>query len=348
MYMHNIHSKGQLQVIAIIISYVCIHILILIFQHATIDKMFEAISKKLKVPLNQVYIVVNANYIEKSSTRTLDDYNICDKTTVRVHPVHVMGVQMSDKGKCFITGTEFPIKKLVNMSCGHTFSPAALVDYLDNMLSNCNETKLLCPVPECKNNWKQEEISNIGLQEEKIQGIMELFSTNLIVSKYSFKRCPQCKTLTERINEDHLQTECLVCSQTERYEFCWCCMRKWKNSNSNKVCGNEDCDPTSMDIIHQLQSCNVKEIHDIKNVPIMRVCPKCGVGIIHTSGSKHMICRLCNTEFCFVCLSIKIRGSWPTICGTWQTKCPVAPRQNKLPKEDNKTVGSGFGNCHIM
>ena len=309
--------------------------------------MFDAISKKLKVPLNQVYIVVNTNYIEKSSTRTLDDYNIGDKATVHVM-FKLTGVQMSDKGKCFITGTEFPIKKLINMSCGHTFSPAALVDYLDNTLSNCKETKLLCPVPECKNNWKQEEISNIGLQKEKIQSILELFSTNLMVSEYSYKRCPQCKTLTERINEDRLRTECLICSQTERYEFCWCCMKKWKNSNNNKVCGNEDCDPTSMSIMHQLQSCNVKEICDIKNVPIMRACPKCGMGIIHAGGSKHMVCRVCKTEFCFVCLSVKVRGSWPTTCGTWQTKCPVAPRQNKLPKEDNKTEDFGSRNCLIM
>ena len=70
----------------------------------------------------------------------------------------------------------------------------------------------------------------------------------------------------------------------------------------------------------------------IKNVPAMRACPECGMGISHVRGCKHMVCSVCKAEFCFACLSIKdkVTKAWPASCGSWNTKCEVAPRQKKI------------------
>ena len=192
--------------------------------------MFKAISAKVKIPVDQLRVVVANHCIDQKSEGTLDDYHIEDNTTVHiVQRVH--GGNEPAKAKCFLTRVELPMEELIKMSCGHTFSPVALVDYLDNTISK--ETKLICPVPGCKKNWKQAEIISSGLTEQKIQEILESIATNLMFSLYNCKRCPQCDTLTERINEDRLRTECLICSQTAKYEFCWCCMKKWKNANDN-------------------------------------------------------------------------------------------------------------------
>ena len=296
--------------------------------------MFETVSEKIKIPVDQLRLVVTNHCIDQNSKGTLEDYDIEDNTTVHVVQ-RAHGGNEPVKAKCFLTRIELPMAEIIKMSCGHTFSPVALADYLDNTISK--ETKLICPVSECKKNWKQAEISSSGLTEEKIQEILKSVVTNLMFTLYNCKRCPECETLTERIHEDRLRTECLVCSQTQKYEFCWSCMKKWKNSGNNKVCGNEDCDPSNRDVVHQLQTCNVKEMSGIKNVPAMRACPECGMGISHTQGCKHMVCTICKTQFCFACLSIKDENKgWPESCGTWRTKCEVAPRQKKLPDKKKK------------
>ena len=227
--------------------------------------MFEVISQKLNIPVEQLRLVVLNHCFEHTEEKTLQDYDIVDKTTVHiVQRVH--GGSEPSEGKCCITKAQLPMKDLIKMSCGHTFSPIALADYLDNTISK--ETKLICPVPECKKNWKQAEISGSGLTEEKIQEILKSIATNLMFSLYNCKRCPKCDTLTERINEDRLRTECLICSR----------------------------------------------------------------------GCKHMVCTICKIEFCFACLSIKdkAKGEWPESCGTWRSKCTVAPRQKKIPDKKKK------------
>ena len=302
-------------------------------QNATIKEMFEVTSEKLKIPVDQLRLVVTNQCIDQKTQGTLEDYHINNNTTVHVVQ-RVIGGNEPDKAKCFLTREEYPIGELIKMSCGHTFSSVALVDHLDNTVSK--GTKLKCPA--CKKNWTQAEISSSGLTEAKIQKMLESIATNLMFSLYNCKKCPQCETLTERINEDRLRTECLICSQVEKYEFCWSCMKKWKNVNNYKVCGNEDCDPTNKDVIHQLETCNVKEMSGIQNVPAMRACPECGMGISHIRGCKHMVCTVCNTEFCFACLSIKDKEKmiWPASCGSWDAECEVAPRQKKLPEKKNR------------
>ena len=42
-----------------------------------------------------------------------------------------------------------------------------------------------------------------------------------------------------------------------------------------------------------------------------------------------MMCKDCQTEFCFLCLRKKVGGKWD--CGLYDTVCAVAPVQTKIP-----------------
>ena len=91
--------------------------------------MFKAIIAKVKIPVDQLRVVVANHCIDQKSTGTLDDYHIEDNTTVHiVQRVH--GGDEPAKAKCFLTRVELPMKELIKMSCSHTFSPLALADYL--------------------------------------------------------------------------------------------------------------------------------------------------------------------------------------------------------------------------
>jgi hypothetical protein len=63
--------------------------------------------------------------------------------------------------------------------------------------------------------------------------------------------------------------------------------------------------------------------------PSIRACPSCGSLIEHGGQCKHMACKACSKEFCFVCLRIRDGRSWS--CGSYDTACSVAPRQTTIP-----------------
>jgi hypothetical protein len=63
--------------------------------------------------------------------------------------------------------------------------------------------------------------------------------------------------------------------------------------------------------------------------PSKRACVGCGVIVEHIGGCKHVICKLCRTEFCFVCLRKKVDGCSP--CGDHQSVCALAPTQQDIP-----------------
>eukprot|EP00483_Globobulimina_turgida_P008980 UN08998 len=74
-----------------------------------------------------------------------------------------------------------------------------------------------------------------------------------------------------------------------------------------------------------IRKAETKQIGDVDGVPSIRFCPNCAQLIKHTEACKHMECSQCNTEFCFVCLSICVGGQWQ--CGSSGAVCPVS-RQN--------------------
>ena len=101
--------------------------------------------------------------------------------------------------------------------------------------------------------------------------------------------------------------------------FCFCCGDEWIDKHI--------CDSTfKQDLVDILQAAENKHVGDVKDVPSIRCCPNCCQLIFHTDSCKHMQCRSCQTDFCFVCLKPTKDGMWQ--CGSHCDRCPVAPKQD--------------------
>jgi len=107
-----------------------------------------------------------------------------------------------------------------------------------------------------------------------------------------------------------------------RYEFCWACQRPWKCSGSVRCCGNDGCDGTDPRI-RILAVAETMTIDGIRGCPSIRACPRCGLLINLTDGCRHMTCKFCKAEFCFICL--RRFG-----VGHSLTACAIAPVQTTL------------------
>ena len=163
---------------------------------------------------------------------------------------------------------------------------------------------------------------------------MELFDEGL--TKNAFKlnpdiwNCPGCGSLSTRMDTTTHRVSCGICNKSKKTEdYCCKCFRTWKNGSSKVDCGNDDCVAGSF--ITVLKSAPMKSSPYLPDVtfPSKRACVGCGVIIEHVEGCKHMQCKFCNTEFCFVCLRRKVDGSSP--CGDHRTICAPAPIQETRP-----------------
>merc|ERR1712176_13469 len=101
-------------------------------------------------------------------------------------------------------------------------------------------------------------------------------------------------------------------------EFCWCCGSKWFDGH---ICDSS----FKRDLVEILSNAETQTIGSVTDVPSIRCCPSCCQLLFHIDCCKHMQCKNCKTDFCFVCLKPKKNGSWQ--CGSHSTPCPVADRQ---------------------
>lgn len=118
-------------------------------------------------------------------------------------------------------------------------------------------------------------------------------------------QCPGCGTYSERTDVSNLCVQCEVCTEREGrvFEFCWQWEREWKGRRPRADrCDNDRCTSSEQEI---LRDCPVISLKKVQNVqcPSFRACINCGVLIEHTGeGCKIMTCRICEREFCFICL----------------------------------------------
>ena len=141
------------------------------------------------------------------------------------------------------------------------------------------------------------------------------------------QKCYNCKTLhfkhsahkaTVRNMSGYkiLKTKCVCCKSI----FCWNCGKKYKKGHA--------CDGSFiLQIMTILETCALKTIGSVANVPSIRACPNksCRQLITHVTACKHMRCGACKLNFCFVCLRPTVNGMWQ--CGNSSDRCPVAERQ---------------------
>eukprot|EP01083_Nonionella_stella_P079777 219029_1 len=190
------------------------------------------------------------------------------------------------------------------------------------------------PKPErsmlCDTDWDYSQIKKIltdKMDEKEVDKLvtLELYNArNVIENECNVQKCVGCDTLYYRENDDiQSLAQCVMCVQST---FCWLCGAKWDNGHV--------CDLSfRLELAHILKRALSKTIDDVMDVPSIRCCPNCCQLITHSDACKHMKCRSCKTDFCFICLKQKKYGSWQ--CGF---VCAVAQRQkaNTLPMKKKR------------
>lgn len=234
---------------------------------------------------------------------------------------------------CMITCENFEENgvTVLQMPCNtaHAMCPDALMDYAWSEISTYKKTEVKCPL--CAVEWPFEVIKLYGGATATELDQLELgISQNFCAKSGDINQCPNCQSYCMRERPDVNSVLCLICSRkrNSNFFFCWLCLKEWKNSLTSSACGNVNCNDSGK--LSQLRNCARVKVQFI-NVKIfkLRACPKCGTIIELASGCKHMTCKACNTEFCFVCLRMKNQGSWS--CGSYDTKCAAAPLQTSIP-----------------
>lgn len=221
-------------------------------------------------------------------------------------------------------------KDNVVMPCRHVICPDCLIDHSWNEICENRKTKVCCCL--CNREWGTDTIRRYGgATSQEIRILQECISRNVILKDPNVSECPGCSSFCERMSKSDRCAICRICSQKKKktFHFCWDCKKEWIGSPSNKRCGNEKCN--TEEILEQLRTCKEKEMKYLKGLmcPSLRACPSCGTLIEHAKECKHMTCKVCKKEFCFVCLRLCAEGSSP--CGSFNTQCAVAPRQTAIP-----------------
>eukprot|EP01084_Bolivina_argentea_P118974 211027_1 len=150
-----------------------------------------------------------------------------------------------------------------------------------------------------------------------------------------YQLCPHCKGKCERklikqLNSKDKRNQVLAwkikCNNCSKPEWCWNCAREWKLNDSTYKCGNDECKFVS-EINELLANCEMSKPSGLNTeAPEMRACPTCLSLIIRTTGCKHVRCRTCETDFCFLCLKLRDKEKgWQ--CGSYTDACVFAPKQ---------------------
>lgn len=230
---------------------------------------------------------------------------------------------------CPITGCDFVHDgvMVLEMPCGHPMSSDGLMDYCWNEVTSGRKSEIKCPL--CESEWSLAVIKRYGGISAEELGLLEVgLSRNLCDKNSDIKQCPKCLTYCTRQNPNDFSVECIICKP--KYHFCWHCLKKWKTSFSSSNCGNSPC--KDAEILALLRDCGRVKVAYLNDTTVFkyRACVHCGTLIELSGGCKHMKCKACETEFCFICLRKRTpQGSW--FCGSHESGCKEAPIQTVIP-----------------
>ena len=214
----------------------------------------------------------------------------------------------SINGECFI-----------KMHCGHIVSKKGLFDYLLYFVTETKTFSLYCPEATCLKPWDYQICLQICmLSKSEKNKLEEKFNMNFIDLNIRIKECPKCGFYLQKKEILRKKTKCTNCN----YFFCWCCFKEWIKTEKGYNCDME----CGIDLaLLQIFLKTKKKIGKVAGVPQMRCCPKCLELIEHSDACKHVTCKKCSNNFCFVCLKSQKNGVWQ--CGNYGDPCEIAPRQ---------------------
>lgn len=203
------------------------------------------------------------------------------------------------------------------MSCNHAITPDNLYYCCWTQLTDKVTSFRCCALlneseKSCNLEWTFKEVVEKAClsPDERILFESRINYNYMSLSK-DIRECPTCEKMCTRLSPTNPRVVCTFC----RKEFCWICVKSWDH---NHICANDEG-------LKYLQTCEKIEIVGVPNCPSVRACPSCKAIIEHVEKCKHMECFNCKKEFCFICLEMK--GPNRYSCGSYKTKCNVAPRQ---------------------
>lgn len=251
-------------------------------------------------------------------------YNVLESSEIEL-------TTKSDEIACENSG---PFRAL--LSCGHICDPNSLFGWCKTQL-NDGKSKFTCPAltrsgQTCAKEWPYDEVRRLGLLTQSKSELFEAkLNQNAIMSEAHCKQCPQCSSFIERsdVEKKCLKMQCVTC----RVSFCWQCNQIWKSEKKDNEtsCARYNCRNRELEILKNCMLITISTSHDLRNVPSIRACIKCGNLVEHSgSGCKNVICPRCDFEFCFACLASTKR------CERTSKGCydacskPIAPIQTKI------------------
>lgn len=224
---------------------------------------------------------------------------------------------------CFVSkGSLLPCKPVKHRYCSDCITEYSWSEVNRDRL----KTSITCPL--CSSEWDLDVIQKYGSASDKqIVLLSECLSENVIRADPSIMECPGCGSYCERKDKKKARVICLMCKKNgKKTDICWHCKQPWIDNSTDYDCKNPECKAAG--ILAQLQNAPLKEVIGVR-CPSIRLCPVCGTAMEHKSGCKQMTCKKCTSEFCFICLRMRMNGSWS--CGSYNTKCTPAPVQERVP-----------------
>jgi len=176
--------------------------------------------------------------------------------------------------------------------------------------------------------------SSSVMSANELQRSLAGINRNFEQRKPEMRKCGSCGTNLERdfSKKWYAERARVVCNECTRragdeVSVCWHCLKPWRPGY--KGCGNRNCDGAAAKVM-ELKECSTKTVGSVRGCPSTRACPRCGILIYHVDKCKHMLCKPCGCNFCFVCLRLQNSDeTWP--CGSASDPCSVAPRQTSIP-----------------
>ena len=323
----------------------CVFNCVLIMQKTKVSRLKELVEEKTGIePKHQRLIYAGRQMEDKT---VLADYALQNGSNIflvlrlyggssgqaTVRRVVPSSLPRSDD-PCIITGENSRDDHVVvlKMPCGHPMSQDGLMDYAWSEVSTYKKAQVKCPL--CSTDWPFGVIVRYGGATPTELMQLELgMSHNYFNKSNDINQCPRCRSYCTRDDSSISSVKCIVCTRKSRSDFifCWHCLKEWKRRLPSSTCGNDGCDDSEK--LAQLRDCGkTKVAYTNLEISKLRACPTCGTIIELAKGCKHMTCKMCKVEFCFICLRMKSNGSWQ--CGEYNTKCDPAPLQTVIPRRE--------------
>ncbi|XP_065430368.1 E3 ubiquitin-protein ligase RNF19B-like isoform X1 [Chrysemys picta bellii] len=199
------------------------------------------------------------------------------------------------------------------MTCGHWVSAAGLRGWVRALLDQ-GITSFRCP--RCPDTpWLWQELCKLGLFSDEDRATLEAQILAQDGARGSYRQCPRCQHLVQRLDPGTLRTPCLPCSQRAGalYCFCWGCRTEWRDPSSH---ADSRCPLQAA--LHDAPKIHAPR-SSVHSCPSLRACPHCHALLSHTTqGCPMVVCPECRCWFCYRCLGLS---------GGHLRSCPIADPQ---------------------